>query len=135
MGSRYRQRIQRADQKNNLDLCPSYRTHDVIDFLWTFRKKMLDALGTLYICKARCCARGDLQEENIDFNPDALYAPVASHETIPIILSFAASSDFILEVGDVANAYLYGKIDVPVYIRQPTNSSGREARPGMVCKL
>ncbi len=56
---------------------------------------------------------GICRKKNIDFNPDTLYAPVASHETIRIILAFAASSDFILEGGDVANAYLYGKNGCP----------------------
>lgn len=40
-----------------------------------------------------------------------------------------------MEGGDVNNAYLYGNIDVDVIIEQPTDLSGREARPGKVCKL
>ncbi len=85
--------------------------------------------------KARCCARGDLQEQDIDFNPDTLYAPLASHESIRLILAFAASSSLTLEGGDLANAYLYGKLDIPVYMHQPTDYSQCEARPGMVCRL
>ncbi len=29
----------------------------------------------------------------------------------------------------------YGKLDIPVYMHQPTDSSQCEARPGMVCRL
>ncbi len=47
---------------------------NIIAFLWIFRLKLLDALGLHYMYKARCCARGDLQEQDIDFNPDTLYA-------------------------------------------------------------
>ena len=71
-----------------------------------------------------------------DFSPYyKLYAPVAAHESIRMLLSIAASLGLILEGGDVSNAYLNGWLDVPIIMEQPTDSSGRELYPGMVCLL
>lgn len=61
--------------------------------------------------------------------------PVASHKEIRLLLAIASSEILIVEGGDVSNAYLYGKIDIPVVIEQPTDSSGKEAVPGHVCEL
>lgn len=107
----------------------------VIKHLWTFRLKLLDKHGYKYKCKARCVARGDEQEAGIDFQPESLYAPVATHEGIRLVLAHAASMNLILEGGDVPNAYLFGKLDIPVYMEQPCNSSGMQQQPGMICKL
>lgn len=76
-----------------------------------------------------------MQEARIDYDPDATYAPVASHESIPLLFAIAARDGLIVEGGDVSNAYLYGEIDVEVLIEQPTDSSGREAQPGKICRL
>ena len=68
-----------------------------------------------------------------DFDPEELYAPVAAHESIRMLIALAALLDLILEGGDISNAYLNGWLDVPIIMEQPTDSSGREAYPGMVC--
>ncbi len=39
---------------------------NMTSFLLIFRLKLLDALGLHYMCKVRCCARGGLQEQDID---------------------------------------------------------------------
>ena len=48
-----------------------------------------------------------------------------------MIIAFAANNNLILEEGDVANAYLYGKIDFTIFVEQPTDSSGNDH----VCQL
>lgn len=85
--------------------------------------------------KARCCIRWDLEDPRFDFNADDLCAPVASHDSIRILLAISASMNFILEEEDVANAYLYAEVDVPIIMEQPRYSSGNEAYPGHVCDL
>ena len=95
----------------------------------------MDKEGTQFLHKARCCIRGDKQQANIDFDPSNVYAPVASHEAIRILLAFAAGEGLILEGADISDAYLYGNIDVPIVMLQPTDSSGMESHPGMVCLL
>lgn len=76
----------------------------VLPYTWVFRLKLLDAAGTKFLEKARCCVRGDLQSPEIDFDPFGLHAPVASHEAIRLVLSVAAADDLIVERGDIANA-------------------------------
>jgi len=107
----------------------------VIKHKWLFKKKPLDAKGLEFLCKARCVVRGDLQEAYVDFGPESLYAPVATHESLRLIIAFAANEDLILEGGDIANAYLYGELDLTIYMEQPTNSSRIEAVPGHVCAV
>eukprot|EP00171_Calliarthron_tuberculosum_P021842 IDg21842t1 len=41
----------------------------------------------------------------------------------------------ILEGGDVPNAHLFGKLDMPVYMEQPCDSSGKQHSPEMICWL
>ena len=72
---------------------------------------------------------------NIDFDPSRLYAPVASHEAVRMIFAYAASHGLIVAGGDVANSYLYGKLDCVVHIEQTTKSTGTEEQPGIVCLL
>lgn len=73
-------------------------------FTWVFRLKLLDEKGLQLFHKARCCIRGDLQDPRLDFDPEGLYAPVASHESICKILALSANENLIVELGDVSNA-------------------------------
>lgn len=107
----------------------------IIPFTWVFRLKPLDNQNKSCLHRARCCARGDMQTPGVDFDPDGLYAPVASHDSIRILLSIAAADGLLVEGADICSAYLYGKLDVPVYMEQPTNSSGVQEMPGHVCRL
>jgi len=50
-----------------------------------------------------------------------------------LLISFAASNNLVLEGADISNAYLYGKLDVPFVMKEPTNSSLHGAAPGHVC--
>lgn len=36
-----------------------------------------------------------------------------------------------MEGADISNAYLYGKLDIPIFMMQPTDSSGNQERPGI----
>jgi len=114
---------------------PRTNNMNPLPYTWVFRIKPLDTFGRECLHKARCCVRGDLQDPAVDFDPSSLYAPVASHESIRLLFAIAARDNLIVEGGDVANAYLYGKIDFPVLMEQPTNSSCKEAMPGHVCEL
>ena len=106
-----------------------------VTFTWAFRKKPLDVEGKRFLKKARCCLRGDKQKPFVDYDADTIYAPLASHETLRLLLACTASQGLILEGADVANAYLYGKLDVTIIMEQPTDSTGKQAKPGYVCEL
>ena len=106
-----------------------------VPFTLQFKLKSLNATGTEFLENVRCCLRWDTQIENVDFNPEILYAHVASHAGIRMLLSVAAAQNDEVEGGDVDIAYLYGNIDIDIYTQQPTESSRKEAKRGFVCKL
>jgi len=106
-----------------------------VPFTWVFKLKQIDGDGKRFLHKARCCLRGDKQTPFVDFNPDNTYAPVAAHETIRLLISYAASHNLILEGADISNAYLYGKMDIPILMEQPTNSTQVQERPGHLAIL
>lgn len=94
-----------------------------VPFTWVFRLKPLDNDGRNFLHKARCVVRGDKQTAYVNFDPNNVYAPVACHEAIRILFAYAAAFDLQIEGADISNAYLYGKIDIPIIMQQPTNST------------
>ncbi|GKB56771.1 putative ribonuclease H-like domain-containing protein [Tanacetum coccineum] len=62
-------------------------------------------------------ARGHTQEEGIYY--DEVFTPVARIEAIRLFLAYASFKDFIVYQMDVKSDFLYGKIDVEVYVCQP----------------
>ena len=85
---------------------PATQAPKPLPFTWVFRLKPMDTDGKSFLHKARCCVPGDLQFPGLDFDPNSVYAPVASHESIRMLLSIAAENGLIVEGGDVCNAYL-----------------------------
>lgn len=60
-----------------------------------------------------------MQAPGIEFDPTELYAPVASHESVRIVLSIGAADMLLVEGADICCAYIYGKRNMPVYMEQP----------------
>ncbi len=61
-----------------------------VPFNWVFNLKQNDSEGLEFVEKAQCCPRGDRQQPYIDYNIAALYAPVASHKSICLLLAATA---------------------------------------------
>jgi Reverse transcriptase (RNA-dependent DNA polymerase) len=55
--------------------------------------------------------------EGIDFNE--LFSPVVRFESVQLILALSTLEDYHCVSVDVHNAYLHGKLDEEIYIRQP----------------
>ncbi|GJY26163.1 putative ribonuclease H-like domain-containing protein [Tanacetum coccineum] len=83
---------------------------------WVYRNKK-DDRGVVVRNKARLVALGHRQEEGIDY--DEVFSPVARIEAIRIFLAFASYIGFMVYQMDVKSAFLYGKIDEEVYVKQP----------------
>ncbi|GJV82025.1 retrovirus-related pol polyprotein from transposon TNT 1-94, partial [Tanacetum coccineum] len=83
---------------------------------WVFRNKK-DERGIVIKNKARLVAQGYTQEEGIDY--DEVFAPVARIEATRLFLAYASFKDFVLYQIDVKSDFLYGKIEVQVYVCQP----------------
>lgn len=54
----------------------------------------------------------------VDFDPDSLYAPVASKGAFNIILDLHAAKGLIIVEGDESCAYFYREIDTIFYMEQ-----------------
>jgi Reverse transcriptase (RNA-dependent DNA polymerase) len=67
--------------------------------------------------KARFVAQGFSQVEGIDFNE--LFSPVVRFESVRSILALSTLENYYCVGADVCNAYLYGKLDEEIYMRQP----------------
>ncbi|GKA67839.1 copia protein [Tanacetum coccineum] len=88
----------------------------IIGTKWVFRNK-LDKNGVVSRNKARFVAQGYNQQEGIDY--DETYAPVATLESIRILLAYACALDFKLFQMDIKSAFLNDFINEDVYVAQP----------------
>ena len=102
-----------------------------IGALWVYKRK-LDSEGKIAQYKARLVARGCSQKRGLDY--EETFAPVAKMMSIRIILAVAASECFNVHQLDVNNAYLNGKIDIEIYMRQPPGFKDKD-RPDAVLRL
>jgi hypothetical protein len=82
--------------------------------------------------KARLVAKGYSQVEGLDF--DETYAPIASLESIHILLAYATYYGFKLYQMDMKSAFLNGPIKEEVYVEQPPSFEDSEY-PNHVYKL
>jgi hypothetical protein len=73
--------------------------------------------------KARLVAQGFSQVKGIDFNE--LFSPVVRFESVQLILALSTLEDYYCVGVDVCNAYLYGKLDKEIYMRQPEGFKAR----------
>ena len=71
----------------------------------------------------------------MEFNPDTLYAPVASHECIRLVMNLSASEGLHLEGCDVDKAYVSGLIEIPIVMKQPADLSQKLAWTGYASLL
>jgi hypothetical protein len=98
---------------------------------WLFKiKKHPD--GSVDRYKARLCAKGFTQKFGVDFNET--FAPVAKSTSIRTMLAIAAELDLEIQQFDVDTAFLYGEMDNPVYMVQPSGYVDPE-HPEWVCLL
>ncbi|KAK2443673.1 putative mitochondrial protein [Trifolium repens] len=102
-----------------------------IDLKWVYKTK-LNPDGSISKHKARLVARGFLQKEGIDYNE--VFAPVARHETIRLVVTLANLRGWGLYHLDVKSAFLSGPLEENVYVKQPPGFeiAGKE---NMVYKL
>lgn len=82
---------------------------------WVFKEKLLPD-GTLTE-KARLCALGYSQRPGVDF--DETFSPVTKHCTIRAVLKIAAIRKMHIKHLDIKTAFLYGKLEDEIYMKQP----------------
>ena len=94
------------------------RTPDmnVLKGTWVFKLKRLPD-GTPSRFKARFCARGDLQQEGVDFFDT--YAPVVQWSTIRLLLSTVLTEGWATRQVDYTNAFAQAALKEEVYLEFP----------------
>ncbi|KAK8957726.1 hypothetical protein KSP39_PZI001286 [Platanthera zijinensis] len=98
---------------------------------WIFKRKM-DMNGNMTTYKARLVAKGFSQVQGIDY--DETFSPVVMFKTIRIMLAIAAFHDYEIWQLDVKTAFLNGKLDEDVFMKQPQGFEDPQNN-GKVCKL
>ena len=119
------------EETETLELFPPEEGQDPIDYGWIYKTK-LNAIGTLLKLCARLVARGNQQEEGIDFLE--AFSPAVRTATIRIILHVAVTKGWKIRQLDVQNAFLHGELKQTVYMIQPPGFEDK-TRPDYVCKL
>ncbi|KAM9891642.1 hypothetical protein OXX69_012246, partial [Metschnikowia pulcherrima] len=82
-----------------------------IGCIWVFAKKDSG------IYKARLVALGNHQKEGIDY--DLTFSPVIRYTSLRLVLAIAARLRLGIRAWDVSTAFLNGKLEEEIYIRQP----------------
>lgn len=94
--------------------CPP--DHKPIGCRWVFTRKR-DQTGKVVRYKARLVAQGFTQRFGIDYSDT--YSPVMTMTTLRWLFAFAARNDMQVKQADIETAYLYGNIDVELYMSVP----------------
>ncbi|GAA5997081.1 hypothetical protein JCM11641_003668, partial [Rhodosporidiobolus odoratus] len=77
-----------------------------------------DADGRVIKYKARLVARGDMQVEGVDY--DETFSSTVRLTTVRVVYALLASNPtWTYRQFDISNAYLLGKLDQEIYIKQP----------------
>ena len=104
---------------------------DVLDNKWVFKIKR-NSDGTIQRYKARLVARGFSQQPGVDFTET--YSPVTRLTSVRTVLAIANQLDMDIHQMDVQTAFLNGKLEQEIYMKQPTGFP-QKGNEDLVCKL
>lgn len=102
-----------------------------ISVKWVFKIK-LKPNGLVSNHKARIVTRGFLKKYDLDYFE--VFAPIARHETIRLVIVIATNSNWPMIHLDVKSAFLNGSLQEEVYVLQPPGFV-KENKEGMVYNL
>eukprot|EP00961_Rhodomonas_salina_P141966 1911366-Rhodomonas_salina.1 len=85
--------------------------------------------GEFVKCKARLCARGDLQ---YDHEFSKTFAPTLRFSIICLLIALATQYGLMLFQFDVRGAFLCADVDTDIYLKLPP---GYQPQPGKTAKL
>lgn len=98
---------------------------------WVYKRKR-NAAGEIVKHKARLVAQGYCQKYGEDY--DEVFAPVTKQTTLRALLAVASKRNLVLKHFDVKTAYLYGKLEEELYMKQPAGFEKTGAEK-LVCRL
>lgn len=120
--------LQSINENKTWNLTELPHNKKAIGCKWVYKLKF-DDQGNISRYKARLVAQGFSQKYGEDY--DEVFAPVARTTTLRILLSVAGINNYHVKHLDVKTAFLYGKIEEEIYMKQPPGYASNH----MVCKL
>ena len=118
-------------KQNTWTMIERSKDMNVLKGTWAFKLKRLPD-GTAYRFKARFCARGDLQEEGVDYFET--YAPVVQWSTIRLLLSTVLTEGWATRQVDYTNAFAQATLKERVFMEPPRMFAPRNGKD-LVLKL
>ena len=101
---------------------------------WVLKIK-LNSTGHIEKFKARLCALGYAQRENVHFDPNNIYSPVMSYDSFRTLLAIGTANDWNMRSADIQGAFLQGKIDKPIFIKHPLGKLHPITKKPLACRL
>ena len=108
--------IEAIERNHTWELMELPEGEKTVGVKWIYRTK-LNEKGEVDKFKARLVAKGYTQKYGIDYSK--VFAPVARHDTIRMIISLAAMNEWIVFQLDVKSAFLHGELVEQVFVDQP----------------
>ena len=108
--------LNRIRKMQTYDLVERPMNANIVGAVWSLRKKR-DEHNNVIKYKARLCAQGFSQVPGVDYNQTA--SPTARTASFRFALALAAAHDLEVHQIDFKNAYLNGKLNETIYMRQP----------------
>lgn len=112
-------------------LVPPTDDMNILGCKWVFKTKHKPD-GSVEKLKARLVAKGFDQEEGLDYLET--FSPVVRTATIRLVLDVATAKGWSMKQLDVANAFLHGELQEPVFMTQPPGFIDPD-KPSHVCRL
>jgi hypothetical protein len=108
--------IQALIDNGTFELVPLPPGRKAVGSRWVFRIKH-NADGSVDRYKGRLVAQGFSQRPGFDYNET--FAPTPTWAALRAVIAIAALEDLELESVDISSAFLNGKLEEEVYMRQP----------------
>lgn len=108
--------IAAIERNNTWELTNLPKGQKTIGVKWVYKTKLKEN-GEVDKYKARLVAKGYKQEFGIDYKE--VFAPVARHDTIRLMIALAAQNSWRIFQLDVKSAFLHGDLQEYVFIDQP----------------
>lgn len=108
--------IEAIERNHTWELMELPEGEKTVGVKWIYRTK-LNEKGEVDKFKARLVAKGYTQKYGIDYSE--VFAPVARHDTIRMIIPLAAMNEWTVFQLDVKSAFLHGELVEQVFVDQP----------------
>lgn len=118
-------------ENNTWELTDRPKDREVLTGRWVYKHKRGQS-GEIVRYKSRYVVRGFEQREGLDYNET--FASVVKPMSYKLLFALAAAYDLEIEQMDVKTAFLYGEMDVDIYLEQAEGFRSKE-RPDQVYKL